>query len=77
VRFTSTLPWPGIASACALPIKLNGNCAAKAPAPSVTPERLRNVRRSIVFTATAGDLEASDLFGAADLRVSDMVIPQI
>src|SRR5713226_3358772 len=77
VRLVSTLPWPGIASACALPIMLNGNCAAKAPAPSVTPERLRNVRRSIVFAATAGDLEARDLFGAADLRVSDMVIAQI
>jgi hypothetical protein len=55
---------------------LNGNCAAKAPAPSVMPERLRNVRRSIVFTTMAGNLEAREAAGAADLRVSSMAIPQ-
>src|SRR3979490_669933 len=77
VRLISILPWPGIASACALPIMLNGNCAAKAPAPSVTPERLRNVRRSIVFTATAGHLGGRGLVSVADLRVRDMVILQI
>ena len=50
VRLTSILPPASCAvAASAWPIMLNGSCEAAAPAPSVTPERLRNVRRSIVF----------------------------
>src|ERR1051325_5907777 len=48
LRFTSTLP--SSALACASPIMLNGSWDATAPAPSVIPERLRNARRSTVFT---------------------------
>jgi hypothetical protein len=40
------------------------------------PERLRNVRRSIVFTTMAGNLEARERVGDADLRVSSMAILQ-
>src|SRR3954462_879058 len=47
VRFTSTLPVCS-SFASALPITENGSCEATAPAPTVTPERLRNDRRSIV-----------------------------
>src|SRR3546814_18263677 len=32
---------------------LNGSCVANAPAPTVTPERLRNVRRSMVCVSAA------------------------
>ena len=48
VRLTSILPASSF-FASASPIMLNGNCEATAPAPSVTPERFRNVRRSIVL----------------------------
>src|SRR5687767_11541268 len=51
VRLTSTLP-AGASAASTLPIMLNGSCAATAPAPTDTPERLRNVRRSIVLPST-------------------------
>src|SRR5205085_12494563 len=46
VRLTSTLPCSSFAAA--VPIIENGSCAATAPAPTPTPERLRNVRRSMV-----------------------------
>src|SRR6266568_9398430 len=49
-RLTSILPADSSA-ASALPIMLNGNCEANAPAPAATPERFRNVRRSIVFAS--------------------------
>ena len=38
--------------AVASPIMLNGSCVAATPAPAVRPERLRNVRRSIVLAST-------------------------
>jgi hypothetical protein len=49
-RLTSILPADSSA-ASALPIMLNGNCEANAPAPAATPERFRKVRRSIVFAS--------------------------
>jgi hypothetical protein len=49
-RLTSILPADGSA-ASALPIMLNGNWLANAPAPAATPERFRKVRRSIVFAS--------------------------
>src|SRR6266852_2343058 len=52
VRLTSILPLVCSSFASAAPIIENGSCAATAPAPTPTPERLRNVRRSMVF-ATA------------------------
>src|SRR5690349_16114246 len=45
VRFTSILPpvfQASSAAASALPIMLNGSCAANAPAPAASPERFRN-----------------------------------
>ena len=44
VRFTSTLPLVDslLVGASALPIMLNGSWLANAPAPTATPERLRN-----------------------------------
>src|SRR5919109_785200 len=48
VRLTSILPVSPL-FAPASPIMLNGNWAATAPAPTVIPERLRNVRRSSVL----------------------------
>ena len=51
-RLTSILPVASL-FASASPIMLNGSCAATAPAPSVTPERFRNARRSSVFRETA------------------------
>ena len=48
VRLTSSLPSASVL-ASASPTMLNGSCEATAPAPTVRPERLRNVRRSIVF----------------------------
>src|SRR3954469_20973125 len=50
VRFTSTLA-PASSFAWASCIIENGSCDATAPAPTVTPERLRKARRSMVFTA--------------------------
>src|SRR5690349_11080204 len=50
VRLTSTVPPLSSAAASAFPIMLNGNCAANVPAPTATPERFRNARRSCVFT---------------------------
>src|SRR6266581_5085771 len=47
VRLISTLPASSFASA--VPIMLKGSCEAAAAAPAVTPERRRNVRRSIVL----------------------------
>src|SRR5437867_2647428 len=49
-RLTSMLPLLS-AAASALPIMLNGNCEANAPAPAAMPERFRNARRSIVFAS--------------------------
>src|SRR5882672_2816210 len=49
-RFPSVLPAESSA-ASALPIMLKGNWAGKAPAPTATPERLRNARRSIVLAS--------------------------
>src|SRR5712691_5473703 len=49
-RLTSMLPLFS-AAASALPIMLNGNCEANAPAPAAMPERFRNARRSIVFAS--------------------------
>src|SRR5919106_3417935 len=46
-RFTSILPVCSL-FASASPIMLNGSCDTTAPAPTVMPERLRNVRRSSV-----------------------------
>src|SRR5438045_7736695 len=73
VRFTSILPSSLFASA--VPIMLYGSCAATAPAPSVTPERLRNVRRSMVAASAPDNPRASRFCGAAvevAFRVSSM-----
>jgi hypothetical protein len=58
VRFTSILPALSSA-ASALPIMLNGNWLANAPAPAATPERFRNVRRSMVFASMPERLRRS------------------
>ena len=42
-----------------LAIMLYGSCVAKAPAPTATPERLRNARRSIVFASIPERLRCS------------------
>src|SRR2546422_4952182 len=49
-RLTSMLPLLS-AAASALPIMLNGNCEANAPAPAAMPERFRNARRSEEHTS--------------------------
>ncbi len=49
VRFTSIAA--AFACASAVPIMLKGSWLANAPAPAATPERLRNVRRSMVFAS--------------------------
>src|SRR5690349_10925386 len=76
VRFTSTLP---VASsfASALPITEKGSCEATAPAPIVTPERLRNERRSMVFASAPFTTRDSRACGEAvlvALRVSSMTV---
>src|SRR3954468_9728127 len=72
VRFFSTL----VPSFCASagPIAPYGNWLAKAPAPAATPERLRNVRRSIVDRRAPASLRrrGPDVGAASDLRVSSM-----
>src|SRR5687768_16060788 len=80
VRFTSVLTFSCALAASAAPIMLNGSCEATAPAPTVTPERRRNVRRSMVFASTPDrprarrDWEAAAALAAVlvDLRVSSM-----
>src|SRR3972149_7018374 len=66
VRLTSVLP-AALSCASALPIMLNGNCEAAAPAPSVTPERLRKVRRSLVLARTPRVERCSFLSGICDV----------
>src|SRR5438105_4480285 len=51
VRFTSICPLVSSSFASALPIIEKGSCAATAPAPTLTPERFRNVRRSMVVAS--------------------------
>src|SRR5262245_60692756 len=73
VRLTSTLPSSVFASA--LPIMLYGSCVAIAPAPTVMPERLRKLRRSIVPASAPDNPRASRFCGAAlevAFRVSSM-----
>src|SRR6266850_886347 len=53
VRLTSILPLVSSSFASTLPTIEKGNCEATAAPPTPTPERLRNVRRSIVLTAIA------------------------
>src|ERR1051325_3517471 len=75
VRFTSSLPSSAFASAS--PIRLKGNCDATAPAPTVTPERFRNARRSIVLIV--GRPRERRAWGTAwpvALRVSSMAAPK-
>src|SRR4051812_1086935 len=77
VRFTSVLPLAASLCACASPIMLNGSCAATAPAPTPMPERLRKVRRSIVFATAPVAARARRACGAAwmlALRVRSMRI---
>src|SRR5512135_1223043 len=76
VRRTSTLPLAAGASAASeRPIMLNGSWVASAPAPTVNPDRLRNVRRSIVLARTPDTLRARRGWAtavAADFLVSSM-----
>src|SRR3972149_11303564 len=53
VRLTSILPPPACTAAPALPIIENGSWLAAAPAPTARPERLREVRRSMVLASYA------------------------
>src|SRR5690606_2532932 len=64
VRLTSTFLSPE-AWALASWTMLNGSWEATAPAPMVTPERFRNVRRSIVFASTPDNPRARRDCGAA------------
>ena len=48
VRLVTSSPPVPSAAASALPIRLNGNWLANAPAPATRPERFRNARLSIV-----------------------------
>jgi hypothetical protein len=79
VRLTVTSPVAAVAaSAFALPTMAYGSCAATAPAPNVNPERLRNVRRSIVLPrtpATLREMRDVDVVAPADFLVSNMDIP--
>src|SRR5207237_7949712 len=52
VRLTLILPLVCSSFASALPSIEKGSCEATAAPPTPTPERLRNVRRSIVLTST-------------------------
>src|SRR5678815_509279 len=74
-RFTSTLPSASsLASACW--IIENGSCEATAPAPTVTPERLRNARRSMIFSgmeASPRDRRGWATAWLVALRVRSMV----
>src|SRR3990172_4097826 len=65
LRLTSVLPAAALSCASAVPIMLKGSCEAAAPAPSVTPERLRKVRRSIVLARTPERPRARRDCGAA------------
>src|SRR2546426_826665 len=73
VRLISTLP-PASFFASAVPIMLYGSCAAAAAAPAVTPERLRKVRRSMVFARPACNPLArrGSAAALADFLVSSM-----
>src|SRR5256884_2907861 len=76
-RLTSMLPLLS-AAASALPIMLNGNCEANAPAPAAMPERFRNARRSIVFASIPDRLrdrrpEDGRTESPADFLVSNMI----
>src|SRR5260221_9465754 len=64
VRLTSILPLV-CSTASAVPIIENGSCAATAPAPTVTPERCRNARRSMVFAGTIGIARDRRAWGTA------------
>src|SRR3972149_9146585 len=69
------MPSPLVSAARALPIIENGNCDSAAPAPIVTPERLRNERRSIVLPSIPDTERASRLCDAEtleDFLVSNM-----
>src|SRR3954463_13117050 len=75
VRFTSSLPSSAFASARSM--MLNGSCEATAAPPTPTPERLRKVRRSIVFGRAPDTWRASRCRGASSavaLRVSSMAV---
>src|SRR5688572_2636538 len=61
VRLTSTVPPVWVSAARAFPIIENGSWLNAAPAPTPIPERLRNVRRSIVLPRNAAALRLSRL----------------
>src|SRR5215470_19116069 len=66
--------------ASALPIILNGSWLAKAPAPTATPERFRNARRSIVRASVPERLRARRECGTApagDFLVRSMAPPRL
>src|SRR3954471_10318055 len=76
-RLTSILPLVSASFASALRITENGSCEATAAPPTPTPERLRNVRRSIVLAPTLDTARASRARGASwvvALRVSSMAV---
>src|ERR687884_1722278 len=75
VRFTSSLPPSSFASARWMMLK--GSCDATAALPTPTPERLRNVRRSMVFASTPDNPRASLACGetlAVALRVNSIAV---
>src|SRR2546425_3010152 len=77
VRLTSILPLVCSSFASALPSIENGSCEATAAPPTPTPERLRNVRRSIVLTSTPESPRERRPCGAAvlvALRVISMAV---
>ena len=73
VRFCSTFLSPSAAAGAMVPY---GNWLANAPAPAAIPDRLRNVRRSIVESRAPASLRRrGPLAGAlSDLRVSSMAV---
>ena len=81
VRFSSIFASATFFScASALPIMLNGSWLAKAPAPTATPERLRNARRSTVRASAPDRLRARRDCGAAvpeDFLVSNMALSSL
>src|SRR4051812_37610545 len=78
VRLTSTF-FSGSPAASALPITLYGSCEATAATPALTPERLRNARRSMVFATRACAVRARRgcaATSAVDFLVSNMAAPR-
>src|SRR2546421_231998 len=77
VRLTSILPLVRSSFASASRIIENGSCDATAAPPTPTPERLRKVRRSMVFASTPDNPFARRARGPAvlvALRVSSMTV---